>query len=152
MLSQGLAYSVSGGWDTPLDHPGLFAAGGNTAAPAQFLEQLQRVLQVGGWRHQAQHLCLRLIYLSCTIPGRGLTDAILQYLKIHPRMSLRGSLGLERSCPRVQEATEVAPTEREVALAKSEMLNSFVFNFASTNTQMQRVAAYALLGIPEVGL
>ncbi|CAL5221100.1 g3232 [Coccomyxa viridis] len=89
---EGLAYSVSGGWDTPLDHPGLFAAGGNTAAPAQFLEQLQRVLQ---------------------------------------------------------EATEVAPTEREVALAKSEMLNSFVFNFASTNTQMQRVAAYALLGIPE---
>ena len=50
----------------------------------------------------------------------------------------------------MQEATEVAPTEREVALAKSEMLNSFVFNFASTNTQMQRVAAYALLGIPEV--
>jgi len=45
-LSQGLAYSVSGGWDTPLDHPGLFAAGGNTAAPAQFLEQLQTVLQV----------------------------------------------------------------------------------------------------------
>lgn len=43
---QGLAYSVSGGWDTPLDHPGLFAAGGNTAAPAQFLEQLQHVLQV----------------------------------------------------------------------------------------------------------
>ena len=43
---QGLAYSVSGGWDTPLDHPGLFAAGGNTAAPAQFLQQLQRVLQV----------------------------------------------------------------------------------------------------------
>ena len=52
----------------------------------------------------------------------------------------------------MQEATEVEPTEREVALAKSEMLNSFVFNFASTNTQMQRVAAYALLGIPEVSL
>ncbi|CAK0782146.1 hypothetical protein CVIRNUC_005584 [Coccomyxa viridis] len=89
---EGLAYSVSGGWDTPLDHPGLFAAGGNTAAPAQFLEQLQRVLQ---------------------------------------------------------EAAEVAPTEEEVATAKSETLNSFVFNFASTNAQMQRVAAYALLGIPE---
>ena len=52
----------------------------------------------------------------------------------------------------MQEATEVAPTDNEVALAKSEMLNSFVFNFASTNTQMQRVAAYALLGIPEVTL
>ena len=52
----------------------------------------------------------------------------------------------------MQEATEVAPTDKEVALAKSEMLNSFVFNFASSNTQMQRVAAYALLGIPEVTL
>ena len=50
----------------------------------------------------------------------------------------------------LQEATEVAPTGREVAMAKSETLNSFVFNFASTNAQMQRVAAYALLGIPEV--
>ena len=50
----------------------------------------------------------------------------------------------------LQEATEVAPTEREVAMAKSETLKSFVFNFASTNAQMQRVAAYALLGIPEV--
>jgi len=50
----------------------------------------------------------------------------------------------------VQEATEVAPTEKEVALAKSETLNSFVFNFASTSAQMQRVAAYTLLGIPEV--
>ena len=50
----------------------------------------------------------------------------------------------------VQEAAEVAPTDEEVATAKSETLNSFVFNFASTNAQMQRVAAYALLGIPEV--
>ena len=50
----------------------------------------------------------------------------------------------------LQEAAEVAPTDEEVATAKSETLNSFVFNFASTNAQMQRVAAYALLGIPEV--
>lgn len=71
---------------------------------------------------------------------------------IYPRMYVCGFLGLKRSSPCVQEATEVAPTEREVALAKSEMLNSFVFNFASTNTQMQRVAAYALLGIPEASL
>ena len=44
----------------------------------------------------------------------------------------------------------MAPTDEEVATAKSETLNSFVFNFASTNAQTQRVAAYALLGIPEV--
>ena len=71
-VPQGLAYSVSGGWDTPLDHPGLFAAGGNTAAPAQFLEQLQRVLQVRCWRYQAQHLSLCLMYLSLSIPGSRL--------------------------------------------------------------------------------
>ena len=43
---QGLTYSVSGGWDSPIDHPGLFAAGGSTARPAEFLEQLERVLRV----------------------------------------------------------------------------------------------------------
>ena len=35
-------------------------------------------------------------------------------------------------------------------MAKQETLNSFVFNFASTNAQMQRVAIYSLLGLPEV--
>lgn len=50
----------------------------------------------------------------------------------------------------LQEATETAPTEEEVATAKEETLNSFVFNFASTNAQMQRVAIYSLLGLPEV--
>lgn len=46
MGAQGLTYSVSGGWDSPIDHPGLFAAGGETARPAEFLDQLQRVLRV----------------------------------------------------------------------------------------------------------
>ena len=46
-MSQGLAYSVSGGWNTtPADHVGLFVAGGDTAKPAEFLAALQRVLQV----------------------------------------------------------------------------------------------------------
>ena len=44
---QGLAYSVSGGWSsTPMDHPGLFTAGGETAAPAEFLAAIQKVLEV----------------------------------------------------------------------------------------------------------
>ncbi|BDA43216.1 Uncharacterized zinc protease-like protein y4wB [Coccomyxa sp. Obi] len=89
---EGLTYSVSGGWDSPIDHPGLFAAGGSTARPAEFLDQLQRVLK---------------------------------------------------------EATEVLPTEEEIASAKAETLNSFIFNFASTNAQMQRTVIYALLGLPE---
>ena len=44
----------------------------------------------------------------------------------------------------------MAPTDEEVARAQSETLNSFVFNFASTNAQMQRVLIYALLGLPDV--
>ena len=44
---QGLAYSVSGGWNTtPADHVGLFVAGGETAKPVEFLAALQRLLQV----------------------------------------------------------------------------------------------------------
>ncbi len=42
------------------------------------------------------------------------------------------------------------PTEEEIASAKAETLNSFIFNFASTNAQMQRTVIYALLGLPEV--
>lgn len=43
----------------------------------------------------------------------------------------------------------MAPTAEELEMAKSETLNSFVFNFASTATQLQRIMVYALLGIPE---
>ena len=45
---QGLAYSVSGGWNTtPLDHVGLFTAGGETAAPDKLLRALRTALEVG---------------------------------------------------------------------------------------------------------
>ena len=48
--AQGLAYSVSGGFDTsPVDHPGLFVAGGETAAPAEFLALLRASLQVSAY-------------------------------------------------------------------------------------------------------
>lgn len=44
---QGLAYSVSGGWNTtPADHVGTFVAGGETAKPVEFLVALHRVLEV----------------------------------------------------------------------------------------------------------
>ena len=46
-LLQGLAYSVSGGWNTtPFDHVGLFTAGGETAAPAKLLRALRTALEV----------------------------------------------------------------------------------------------------------
>ncbi|KAK9830103.1 hypothetical protein WJX72_009788 [[Myrmecia] bisecta] len=90
---EGLAYSVSGGWNTSAaDHKGLFVAGGETAAPAEFLNLLQKALQ---------------------------------------------------------EATEAAPSEQELAAAKAASLNSFVFNFASTGSQLQRMCIFALLGIPQ---
>ncbi len=47
-LEQGLAYSVSGGFNTSaFDHKGLFLAGGETAAVGDFISALERVLQVG---------------------------------------------------------------------------------------------------------
>lgn len=49
----------------------------------------------------------------------------------------------------LQAARDVAPTEEEVARAKEETLNSFVFNFASSASQLQRLVSYSLLGIPE---
>lgn len=44
---QGLAYSVSGGFQTTaVDHRGLFVAGGETAAAGNFILALERVLLV----------------------------------------------------------------------------------------------------------
>jgi zinc protease len=42
---EGLAYSVSGGWESaPPDHPGLFIAAAETARPAELLVALRRAL------------------------------------------------------------------------------------------------------------
>lgn len=90
---EGLAYSVSGGWNTtPADHVGLFVAGGETAKPAEFLTALQRVLQ---------------------------------------------------------DVRNEAPSQKVLDTAKAQTLNSFVFNFASTTTQLQRILIYSLLGLPQ---
>ncbi|KAA6423167.1 MAG: peptidase M16 domain [Trebouxia sp. A1-2] len=90
---EGLAYSVSGGWNTtPADHVGLFVAGGETAKPVEFLAALQRVLQ---------------------------------------------------------DIRKEAPSQKVLDTAKAQTLNSFVFNFASTNTQLQRILIYSLLGLPQ---
>jgi len=89
---EGLAYQVSGGWNTgPVDHVGLFTAGAETAAPAQLLSALQKSLQ---------------------------------------------------------EARTTEPTAEEVEVAREETLNSFVFNFASTASQLQRRLVYDLVGLP----
>lgn len=41
-----------------------------------------------------------------------------------------------------------APTQKILDTAKAQTLNSFVFNFASTTTQLQRALIYSLLGLP----
>ena len=48
----------------------------------------------------------------------------------------------------MQEARDVAPTQKMLDTAKAQTLNSFVFNFASTTTQLQRALIYSLLGLP----
>lgn len=49
----------------------------------------------------------------------------------------------------MQDVRDEAPTQKVLDTAKAQTLNSFVFNFASTTTQLQRVLVYSLLGLPQ---
>eukprot|EP01025_Chloroclados_australasicus_P042247 TRINITY_DN44967_c0_g1_i2.p1 TRINITY_DN44967_c0_g1~~TRINITY_DN44967_c0_g1_i2.p1 ORF type:complete len:544 (-),score=59.37 TRINITY_DN44967_c0_g1_i2:380-1990(-) len=89
---QGLAYSISGGWDTPPDHQGLFLVVGSTNYVSKFMKQVKNVL-----------------------------DDILQ--------SPPDPVMLEK--------------------AKNKAANTFVFNFASSRQQLQRLMVYNILGLPE---
>ncbi|CAD7694958.1 unnamed protein product, partial [Ostreobium quekettii] len=89
---EGLAYSVSCQWDTPMDHPGLFLLEGSTLEPMEFLSGARSILEM---------------------------------------------------------ATETAPTDAELERAKSEAVNSFVFNFASTGAQLNRALVYDVMGLPQ---
>jgi predicted Zn-dependent peptidase len=44
------------------------------------------------------------------------------------------------------------PTQQALSKAKSGLLNSFVFNFASSSSQLQRTLFYQLLGLPSVSV
>ena len=56
---------MSGGFDTsPVDHPGLFVAGGETAAPAEFLSLLRASLQVGKTLASVQVQVTRAVCVS----------------------------------------------------------------------------------------
>lgn len=46
---------------------------------------------------------------------------------------------------------QTAPNPEQLAKAKAGLLNSFVFNFASSYSQLQRTLVYQLLGLPQVG-
>lgn len=49
----------------------------------------------------------------------------------------------------MQDIRKEAPSQKVLDTAKAQTLNSFVFNFASTNTQLQRILIYSLLGLPQ---
>lgn len=49
----------------------------------------------------------------------------------------------------LQDLRTEAPTQKVLDTAKAQTLNSFVFNFASTTTQLQRILVYSLLGLPQ---
>lgn len=49
----------------------------------------------------------------------------------------------------MQDVRNEAPTQKVLDTAKMQTLNSFVFNFASTTTQLQRILIYSLLGLPQ---
>jgi len=50
----------------------------------------------------------------------------------------------------MQEATQVAPSQSILEAAKNKTLNSFVFNFSSSDAQLQRLLSYTLVGLPQV--
>lgn len=50
-----------------------------------------------------------------------------------------------------QETTQVAPSQSVLNAAKAKTLNSFVFNFSSSDAQLQRLMSYTLVGLPQVG-
>ena len=49
----------------------------------------------------------------------------------------------------LQDVTKEPPSQKVLDTAKAQTLNSFVFNFASTNTQLQRILISSLLGLPQ---
>lgn len=76
-MPQGLAYSVSGGWNTtPADHVGLFVAGGDTAKPAEFLAALRRVLQV---LCPPCNLCMLTVYCSHSVRCTPMFEHLLRH-------------------------------------------------------------------------
>lgn len=52
----------------------------------------------------------------------------------------------------LQDATLAAPSDKVLAAAKSKTLNSFVFNFSSTEAQLQRLVGFTLMDLPQASL
>jgi hypothetical protein len=50
----------------------------------------------------------------------------------------------------LEESRQTPMSGAELARAKANLLNSFVFNFSSSYSQLQRSLVYQLLGLPEV--
>jgi len=132
---EGLAYSVSGGWNSaPIDHPGLFLATSETAQPGALLAALQAVLQDATSALPAQEELQRakeVRYPCC---------AVLSCMVIAARRACAGV-----PAPKIM----VRPTAVLIWCAVQESLNQFVFNFARPSSQLNRIISFDLLGIPQ---
>ena len=50
----------------------------------------------------------------------------------------------------MQEVTINPPSPEILKAAKARVLNSFVFNFSSSEAQLQRLLGYSIVGLPQV--
>lgn len=163
--AQGLAYSISGGWNTsPIDHPGLFVAGASTASPAELLDVLGSSLQVReGIAHSGQtyHGPMLLLNAGYMFPSSLHVVLVCEAHRDCTNNLMSASIRLSTFCSlavlltmgfMVQRVQLEGVTEAEVAGAKGQTLNSFVFNFASTAAQLLQTIGCNLLGLPQVGL
>ena len=114
----GLAYSVSAGWDTPLDHRGTFTAAAQTSQPGPLLVALRGVLTPPPYAAAGD-----------AVGGAALLD-------------------LSSSSPDPDPDLSQWPRPAAVRAAKDRFLNAFVFNFSSKAQQLQRMLSIELLGLP----
>ena len=76
----------------------------------------------------------------------AIDNAIPLVVKVVEKMLLQAK---QRKVNVPQDVTKQPPSQKVLETAKAQTLNSFVFNFANTNTQLQRILIYSLLGLPQ---
>ena len=150
-----------------MDHPGLFTAGGETAAPAEFLAAIQKVLEARRLSLPAGcQCCFSCLTLRCSSPSKlasemqwsapeSRSNAPLPSTRLAAQKPQKCHMvGSSQSVDRIllspQDTLRAPPTEEEVELAKAQTINSFVFNFVNSTAQLQRRLVYSLIGLPPV--
>jgi zinc protease len=116
-----LAYSVSGAWDTPSDHRGLFVAAADTSRPAELLPELQRALDAAAGRRSGDDAAATRTADAATSTTASTTAA-----------------------------TSLAPpSEESVARAREQALEQFAFSLGGSPSRLARALSYDALGLPQ---